>query len=205
MIDHKQLLEKYSYNISVITGLERGIAIIQNEINDDWHESDLSLDFYELQERHDEVQTMQNRLVNLREKLDDSINAEYNGVWYADAELYKFFLNSLGKCDPYTVLYKKRIETYYGPKQSRKSVQYSKWRRRVLMRDGAACRICGETAPLEVHHLFSWEYYPRYRMVKENGVVLCVPCHKEFHLNYMGGSEIPCTIFDYIDFAHSMF
>lgn len=210
LINYKQLLQKYNYDISVITGLERGIEIFQNEIEDDWDTQKASLGFFDLkeahceyQEKHNELRLMKDRLGSLKEKLDDSIGNEYNGIWYADAELYNFFLAALGKQDQYTLMYRSRLHKYYGPAHSRTSRQYDKWRRRAIMRDNKVCRICGETHPLEVHHLFSWEHYPRYRLVKENGVTLCKPCHDDFHINFMGGFENPCTLYDYVQWTLS--
>lgn len=211
LVNYKQLLQKYNRDLSVITGLKRGIAIIQNEIDDEWENKKESLGFFDLKEAHceyqekcAELQVMKDRLSSLKERLDDSIGNEYNGAWYADAEIYNFFLESLGPQDQYAVMYKKRLHEYHGSRQSRASRQYDKWRTRAIMRDNQACRICGETYRLEVHHLFSWEHYPRYRFAKENGVTLCKPCHDDFHLNYMGGHEIPCTLYDYVQWALSM-
>lgn len=211
LVNHKQLLQKYSHDISVITGLKRGIAIIHGEIEDEWETQKESLGFFDLKEAHceyqekcAELQVMKDRLSSLREKLDDNVGEEYSGAWYADAELYNFFLESLGVNDPHTAMYRKRLYMYYGPPHSRASRHYDKWRRSAIMRDNRSCRICGETNRLEVHHLFSWEHHPKYRFTKENGVTLCKTCHDDFHVNYMGGYEIPCTLYDYVQWALSI-
>jgi 5-methylcytosine-specific restriction endonuclease McrA len=55
-----------------------------------------------------------------------------------------------------------------------------RWRRireQVLARDGHACRLCGETQALEVHHLDGdWA-----NNALSNLVTLCEACHEELH------------------------
>lgn len=208
LISHRQLVEKYRYDISIITGLDRAIQIIQNEVEDEWETESEFLGFFDLkeayceyQEKQKEIKLMVNRLERLQEKLDDCVGDEYNGAWYADAELYNFFLTAFGERNRYTSLYKGRLYRYNSSRQSRESRQYHKWRVRAIMRDGGACRICGELNGLEVHHLFSWSHYPIYRLAKENGVTLCKCCHDDFHINFMGGFENPCTLYDYVQWA----
>lgn len=55
---------------------------------------------------------------------------------------------------------------------------YIAWRRAVLKRDGYSCQGCGETKSLQVHHIKSWANFVELRLVVENGITLCVPCHK---------------------------
>lgn len=59
---------------------------------------------------------------------------------------------------------------------------YYAWRVTVLERDNYTCQVCAKRGgKLECHHLNS---YSRNRLIgtdPDNGVVLCVECHKEFH------------------------
>jgi len=63
-----------------------------------------------------------------------------------------------------------------------KSWKYNKWRRGVFLRDNFTCALCGTVGGrLEAHHLYLWSKYPKLRYRKENGVTLCVSCHKAAH------------------------
>ena len=55
------------------------------------------------------------------------------------------------------------------------------WRREVLRRDGHACRFCGTRSELQAHHVKRWRDYPSQRLVVDNGLTLCAPCHREVH------------------------
>ena len=53
-----------------------------------------------------------------------------------------------------------------------------KWpeiRKKVLMRDGNACRICGSTKHLHIHHLIPWKI--SHSNEDLNLVTLCRKCH----------------------------
>ena len=45
-----------------------------------------------------------------------------------------------------------------------------------------SCLSCGIERPLDVvHHIKSIEYYPELRLVMENLMSLCTPCHEKIH------------------------
>jgi len=46
------------------------------------------------------------------------------------------------------------------------------------------CKICGSTKKLVCHHLNSWNTHKEERTNLNNGVCLCVDCHKAFHKLY---------------------
>lgn len=52
----------------------------------------------------------------------------------------------------------------------------AEWSKRV--RAGGKCEVCGATAFLNGHHVLAKEAYPALRYCPQNGVSLCVTCHK---------------------------
>lgn len=63
----------------------------------------------------------------------------------------------------------------------RGSPEVRAWRRAVLARDGRRCTKCGGKHKLHAHHLLPWATRPESRVVVENGVTLCEPCHLRAH------------------------
>jgi|SRR5579862_3038668 len=62
----------------------------------------------------------------------------------------------------------------------RDSAQYRKWREAVLKRDDYRCFDCGQRGgELEAHHIYSFAEYPRLRFELENGITLCISCHRQ--------------------------
>jgi hypothetical protein len=64
------------------------------------------------------------------------------------------------------------------------------WRRvcsAVWRRDKATCQRCGKVHQyggdddFHVHHIANWSDFPVLRLVPENTVLLCVPCHAFVH------------------------
>lgn len=57
--------------------------------------------------------------------------------------------------------------------------EYKQWRSDVFQRDDWTCQTChARGVYLEAHHLNSWKDYPELRYVVDNGVTLCLACHK---------------------------
>lgn len=78
----------------------------------------------------------------------------------------------VGKCAPW-----KRTA-----QDIRKSVEYSKWRTAVFVRDEYTCQICGQVGGrLNAHHIKLFSKYPKLRLKVSNGLTLCESCHKEIH------------------------
>ena len=71
-------------------------------------------------------------------------------------------------------------ERYLMDRKERISSEYRKWERAVLKKNDGKCYICGEkkNGKMEAHHLISWEYDKAHRYDIDNGVPLCVECHK---------------------------
>jgi len=61
--------------------------------------------------------------------------------------------------------------------------KYFKWRLKVFKRDYFTCQICGlkKSNHINAHHVLPWKDYPKYRYRRNNGLTLCVDCHKEIH------------------------
>lgn len=56
---------------------------------------------------------------------------------------------------------------------------YKEWRQTVFERDDYTCQHCQQRGgALQAHHICSWSKYPDLRYEVENGVTLCIACHK---------------------------
>ena len=79
---------------------------------------------------------------------------------------------------------------------SKSELKYKTWRKNVFelnkgkkgLRKYYVCEKCNKrrktTRVLHAHHIYSWNKYPRKRYERNNGVVLCIKCHNEFHKKY---------------------
>jgi len=60
-----------------------------------------------------------------------------------------------------------------------KDWRYKEWRSKVFERDNWTCQTCRKRGvELNAHHIKSWANYPEFRYDLNNGVTLCVECHK---------------------------
>jgi len=53
------------------------------------------------------------------------------------------------------------------------------WRKLVLERDGFACRKCGATDDLHIHHVKPMAFFPELLRVVSNAITLCAGCHRK--------------------------
>lgn len=66
--------------------------------------------------------------------------------------------------------------------EGRRSAEYKLWRKSVFERDDYTCQICGRRGvKLNAHHKKSYAYFPELRYAIDNGITLCVDCHKMVH------------------------
>lgn len=56
------------------------------------------------------------------------------------------------------------------------------WREAVYARDSFICQHCNKVGgTLNAHHVKPWAKFPALRFEIDNGITLCVPCHKAEH------------------------
>lgn len=65
------------------------------------------------------------------------------------------------------------------------------WRKNIFHRDSYRCVIChkNKSGKLNAHHLNGWNSHPNERFDLDNGVTLCINCHKVFHNIYGFGNN----------------
>lgn len=56
-----------------------------------------------------------------------------------------------------------------------------------------------------VHHLYAQHAYPHIADSIDNLITLDYKVHDQFHVDYMGGTNQPCTIDDFIRFVHTYY
>jgi len=62
----------------------------------------------------------------------------------------------------------------------RGSNKNKEWRMNVFCRDGFICQNCGASGVyVEAHHIKPFSKYPEFRFDIDNGITLCVKCHKK--------------------------
>ncbi|MCX0396945.1 hypothetical protein LI014_06110 [Clostridium perfringens] len=72
----------------------------------------------------------------------------------------------------------------------RKCEEYYNWRDSVFTRDNYTCVCCGkDTHHNNAHHLNGYDWDKQNRTNVDNGVTLCVDCHKDFHKTYGYGNN----------------
>ena len=67
--------------------------------------------------------------------------------------------------------------------QGRNYPEYTEFVKSVLARDNYTCFCCNKQYGnmMEVHHLFGYSGFPKYRLDQSQAITLCKNCHKAFH------------------------
>ena len=69
--------------------------------------------------------------------------------------------------------------------KGRKYTEYYDWRDLVFKRDNYTCQCCNKKgSDINAHHLDGYHWCIEKRTSVENGVTLCLKCHKDFHIIY---------------------
>jgi hypothetical protein len=64
----------------------------------------------------------------------------------------------------------------------RRTPEYNEWRKAVYKRDKYICTICNVKQKYPIaHHLKSFNEYPALRFEVNNGITVCMSCHKKIH------------------------
>ncbi len=67
-------------------------------------------------------------------------------------------------------------------KEQRNTKEYRDWRTSVFERDKYTCQICNKVGgDLNAHHIKPFATHKELRFDINNGLTLCVKCHKEIH------------------------
>src|SRR5574344_118033 len=67
-------------------------------------------------------------------------------------------------------------------REIRNSQEYADWRTQVFERDNYTCQHCKKVGgKLNAHHIKEFSKYPDKRFDVDNGLTLCVECHKKVH------------------------
>ncbi len=68
-------------------------------------------------------------------------------------------------------------------KRVRTKYEYIQWRKSVFGRDNYTCRLCGsgKGGNLNAHHIYPWKDYKYLRYDVDNGITLCIKCHRSVH------------------------
>lgn len=70
-------------------------------------------------------------------------------------------------------------------KQWMRSNEHKIWVKSIFKRDKYICQTCNtHKNRLNAHHILNWKTYKALRTDINNGITMCVDCHKEFHMKY---------------------
>ena len=80
---------------------------------------------------------------------------------------------------------------------------YKEWKKKCKERDNFTCQCCKKRGgTLHSHHIYSYAEYPDLRTDLENGITLCVNCHKGeggFHNIYGNKETTPEQLVEFLE------
>lgn len=84
---------------------------------------------------------------------------------------------------------------------NRRTPEYESWREKIIKRDHKTCALCGSKEWIEVHHISRWIDDTDSRLRHDNGVCLCIICHRKYHApdNRAFPKEITFKLLNYIN------
>lgn len=98
---------------------------------------------------------------------------------------------------------------YFAKKEKHKNYYYDnsselkKWREAVYQKGKYKCCICGKgrdsQTKIHAHHLWGYYEYPEKKYDIENGVVLCVKHHNQFHWQYQNKEITPELFYHFVE------
>ncbi|MCK5612838.1 HNH endonuclease [Candidatus Pacearchaeota archaeon] len=75
-------------------------------------------------------------------------------------------------------------QKYYESQNFRNTPEYRKWRKYVYERDKYCCQDCNVVGgELNAHHIKKYKDHPDERLSVDNGITLCIECHRKRHRN----------------------
>lgn len=65
----------------------------------------------------------------------------------------------------------------------RHNIDYRLWREAIFKRDSYTCKQCGDSRGrnLNAHHIKPFSLFPEVRFAIDNGITLCIECHRKTH------------------------
>ena len=102
-----------------------------------------------------------------------------------------------GERSPHWIKDRSKLKNEY--RTIKMSKPFALWREAVFERDSYTCQICtarsgkGKAVELHPHHVKSFAEHPEERFNVNNGMTLCIDCHKWIHKagNLLAGRIIP--------------
>lgn len=87
---------------------------------------------------------------------------------------------------------------------ARHGIEFRLWREAVYARDAWTCRKCRiRGGKLHPHHIQNFSEWPELRFAIDNGITLCVDCHKAFHKKYGQRKNNRAQITKYLYYGHT--
>jgi hypothetical protein len=66
--------------------------------------------------------------------------------------------------------------------KDRNTGEYNQWRKSVFRRDNYTCQVCGKRGgKINAHHIIRFAIDKELRLDLDNGITLCIKCHKKAH------------------------